>query len=182
MLKRIAVCVFGGALSVMSLTGAAAAQISNSNAPVEVTAGRMEALRSEGRAIYTENVNAVQGETRILTDRLTIVCAQEETPPGQVETDDCEEIVQMIAEGNVFYTTPNERIRGDRAEYDYRTDTITVTGDVIMSRGTDGVIRGTRLVYNVTEGRATITAGTRPVQSIFTPTDNNDEPAAPARP
>ncbi len=179
--KRTAICLLGGLVAAAALSGAASAQISNSNQPVEVKANRVEALRSEGRAIYTENVNAVQGDTRIVTDRLTIVCAREAAAPGQAASDDCREIVQMIAEGNVYYTTPRERIRGDRAEYDYRSDTITVTGDVIMSRGTDGVIRGSRLVYNVAEGRATITAGTRPVQSIFTPT-SKDEPAPPARP
>jgi lipopolysaccharide export system protein LptA len=182
MVKRIAVSVSGGVLAVMLMTGAASAQISSSNAPVEVTAGRMEALRSEGRAIYTQNVNAVQGDTRIVSDTLTIVCARESAPSSEAAADDCSEIVQMIAEGNVYYTTPRERIRGDRAEYDYRNDTITVTGDVIMSRGTDGVIRGTRLVYSVGEGKATITAGARPVQSIFTPSDENAEPASPARP
>jgi lipopolysaccharide export system protein LptA len=76
---------------------------------------------------------------------------------------------QLIAEGNVYYTAPDVKIRGDRAEYDYPSDTITITGDVILSRGAEGVVRGTKVVYKVGEGRSVITAGTNRVTSIFTP-------------
>jgi lipopolysaccharide export system protein LptA len=169
--------MLGAALSAAGLAAPAVAQISSSDAPIEVTADRMEALRPQGQAIYTRNVTAIQGTTRINSDKLTIVCARPEAG-REVYNDECREIVQMIAEGNVYYTTPQERIRGDRAEYDYRTDTITVTGDVIMSRGAEGVIRGTRLAYHITEGRATITAGQQPVQSIFTPAPRDSAPPA----
>jgi lipopolysaccharide export system protein LptA len=161
----------GAMLVALALAGAggAYAQIANSDEPVEVTADRVEALRSDGRAVYSGNVNATQGITQIKSDTLTIVCAR---PAGRGQPADnaCGEIEQMIAEGNVFYTTPEEKIRGDRAEYDYRSDTITITGDVIMSRGDEGVIRGTRLIYDVAAGRATVTAGGTKVQSIFIPT------------
>ena len=48
-------------------------------------------------------------------------------------------------------------IRGDRAEYDYPTDTITVTGMVIMARGKEGVVRGNKVVYQVGPGLVTVT-------------------------
>lgn len=163
------------------IVGASMAQISNSDVPVEVTAERVEALRSDGRVVYSGNVVVTQGDSRITSDLLTVVCAREPAQAGQPQDQSCAEIEQMIAEGNVYYTTAAEKIRGDRAEYDYRNDTITMTGDVIMSRGEEGVIRGTRLVYNVAEGRATVTAGTSSVLSIFTPVERN-EPASPQKP
>lgn len=168
------------ALAVL-IVGASMAQISKSDAPVEVTAERVEALRSDGRVVYSGQVVVTQGDSRITSDLLTVVCARELAPSGQTQDQSCAEIEQMIAEGNVYYTTAAEKIRGDRAEYDYRNDTITMTGDVIMSRGEEGVIRGTRLVYNVAEGRATVTAGTSPVLSIFTPVERND-PAVSQKP
>jgi lipopolysaccharide export system protein LptA len=94
----------------------------------------------------------------------------------------CEEIRQLIAEANVLYTAPDLKIRGDRAEYDYPTDTITITGDVIMTRGDEAVIRGTQIVYNVGAGLSRMTAGNNRVQSILTPQDKGatDQPAQPA--
>jgi lipopolysaccharide export system protein LptA len=75
----------------------------------------------------------------------------------------------MIAEGNVLYVAPDIKIRGDRAEYDYAADTITITGDVISSRGDEGVVRGTKIVYSVGEGRVKVTAGDKRVYAIITP-------------
>lgn len=177
--KAVRVLVPAGLAALV--VGASMAQISKSDVPVEVTAERVEALRSDGRIVYSGQVVVTQGDSRITSDLLTVVCAREPAAAGQPQDQSCAEIEQMIAEGNVYYTTAEEKIRGDRAEYDYRNDTITMTGDVIMSRGEEGVIRGTRLVYSVAEGRATVTAGTSPVLSIFTPVER-DEPANSQKP
>ncbi len=156
--------------------GAAApafAQIGQSGEPIIVEAdGSMEFLREEGLLVWSDNVRAVQGGTRITSDVMTIVCA-ESTQPRNTTFESCAEIETVIAEGNVIYTTAEERIRGDRSEYDYRTDTITITGNVILSRGQDVVARGPRVVYDVANGRATITSeGNGSVAAIFEPVDN----------
>ena len=71
---------------------------------------------------------------------------------------------------------PDVRIRGDRAQYDFPSDTITITGDVILSRGEDGVVKGTRVVYSIAEGRTVITAGEKRVVTVF----NTAKKATPA--
>jgi lipopolysaccharide export system protein LptA len=84
----------------------------------------------------------------------------------------------------VFYIAPDVRIRGDRAQYDFPSDTITITGDVILSRGEDGVVRGTNVVYSIGEGRTVITAGQNRVTSVFNtakkPATAPSSPATPA--
>ena len=146
-----------------SLAGASAAhaQIDRSESPVEIRSDRGDYFRNEGRGVYNGNVQATQGDSKITTDKLTVICSRA-TPDG-----DCEDIRVLIAEGNVLYAAPDVKIRGDRAEYDYASDTITMTGDVISSRGNEGVIRGTKMVYSVAEGRVTITATGDRVLSIF---------------
>ena len=161
--------------SILSIGGwsLAAAQIGQSDEPILVEAdGSMEFLREEGRLIWSENVRAVQGGTRITSDVMTIVCSRDQRPRNTT-FESCSEIETVIAEGNVIYTTAEERIRGDRSEYDYRTDTITITGNVILSRGTDVVARGPKAVYDVANGRATITSeGSGSVAAIFEPVDD----------
>jgi lipopolysaccharide export system protein LptA len=177
-MKWLGLTAVAAATVAAGMIAGASAQIAPVDAPVEVTADRVEAIRSEGRAVYTGNVTAVQGQTQIRSDKLTVICARAETPAGAPADESCLQIEQMIAEGNVFYVTAEERIRGDRAEYDYRSDTITMTGDVILSRGEEAVIRGTKVVYSVAEGRATVTADRKPVVSIFTPVERT-EPSPP---
>lgn len=159
--------LISGAAAAILLAGPAAAQIGRGDAPVEVKSDQAQYLQNEGRGVYTGNVVATQADSRITTDKLTIICTKGPAAAGEEAA--CEAMEQLLAEGNVYYTAPDVKIRGDRAQYDYPTDTITITGDVILSRGTEGVVRGTKVVYKVGEGRSVITAGTNRVTSIFTP-------------
>lgn len=168
-----------GVAGAILAAGPAAAQIGRGDAPVEITSKEASYLQNEGRGVYTGDVVATQADSRITADKLTVLCAK--TKPVAGEDAQCEAMEQLIAEGRVFYTAPDVKIRGDRAQYDYTADTITITGDVILSRGTEGVVRGTQVVYKVGEGRTIITAGANRVTSIFTPASKRD-PAAPAAP
>jgi lipopolysaccharide export system protein LptA len=160
-------------------SGAAHAQIGRGEQPIQVNSDQFEYLQNEGRGVYTGRVVATQGDSRISTDKLTIVCSKVAKTAGGGES--CEEVEQLIADANVFYTAPDVKIRGDKAVYDYPSDTITITGDVISSRGDEGVVRGTQIVYNVGEGRVKITAGNSRVLSIIN-TKKKDPAAQPVTP
>ena len=163
--SRLAMTLAAGAASMTFMAGAAHAQIGQSDAPLEIVSDKSEYLQNEGRGVYTGNVVATQGESKITTDKLTFVCSKT-TPAGGGEAQ-CDEIEVLIAEGKVVYLAPDVRHRGDRAQYDFPSDTITITGDVILSRGEDGVVRGTNVVYSIGEGRTIITAGKNRVTSVF---------------
>jgi lipopolysaccharide export system protein LptA len=167
---------------VIAAPSPAAGQIANSDDPIEVTARRTDYFRDEGRVVYTEDVRAVQGETEITADKLTVVCVRNPPQRGEPADPSCNEIEKIIADGDVLFSTPREKIRGTQAEYDYTRDVITITGDVILSNG-EGVARGARLIYSVNDGRATITAGDRgQVTSIFTPRSRSDRNATGRQP
>lgn len=160
----------------------AQAQIGQSDAPVEITSRQGEYLQNEGRGVYTGSVVATQGESQIKTDKLTVICSKAPPVPGAETEPQCDALEVLIAEGNVYYIAPDVRIRGDKAQYDFPSDTITITGDVILSRGEDGVVRGTNVVYSVGEGRTVITAGTNRVVTVFNTKAKKtpaDQPAAP---
>jgi lipopolysaccharide export system protein LptA len=161
----------------------AVAQIADSNAPVQVTSTKDAVYsRAEGVFTYTENVKVVQGGSQLTSDKLTVYCNRTAGQAAKPE-DTCDPISRIVAEGDVIYTTPRESIRGDRGEYDYTNDTITITGKVILSRGREGLVSGTKVVYQVGTGLVTITSDqSKPVFSIFTPQKKADQPAAPGTP
>jgi lipopolysaccharide export system protein LptA len=82
------------------------------------------------------------------------------------------------AEGKVFFVSPSQTARGDRGLYDMSSDTITITGDVIVAQG-QSVVHGQKLVIGVKSGRATMVSpgGGRSgrVRGIFYP--NNATPS-----
>ncbi|HEX5006718.1 MAG TPA: LptA/OstA family protein [Hyphomonadaceae bacterium] len=149
---------------------------------VLVVADKFDFFQKEGRSVYTGNVQATQGESMLTTDKLTSICSRAAPPPGEDIADQpCEEIRQLVAENNVLYTAPKLKIKGDRAEYDYPSDTITITGDVILMREKEALIRGTKVVYQVSAGLANISAGNDRVTGILTPQrSNRANSAAPA--
>ncbi len=67
-------------------------------------------------------------------------------------------LTRIEAEGDVYYVTPTETIRGDRAVYTVSNATVVVTGDVILTQG-QNVLTGASLSYNVDTGQARIEGG-----------------------
>src|SRR5690348_2156042 len=93
-------CVFGA--------GAAHAQLGRSDAPIQITSKASEYLQREGIGVWTGDVVAVQAEAKMSANKLTLVCAQ--TGQSGEGSQSCEEIKELIAEGNVIYTTPDGNI------------------------------------------------------------------------
>ncbi len=108
------------------------------------------ALSLRGRAELT------QGDNRIRADRVE----------GTISNGD---LNRVEATGNVYFVTPEQTIRGDRATYTPANDTIVLTGDVILTQG-QNVMTGGRLTYNTRTEAAQMdgSSGGR-VQGVFYP-------------
>jgi lipopolysaccharide transport protein LptA len=138
--------------------------------PIRITSDASEHIQKEGQGIYVGNVRMTQGDSRLTADKLTAIC--------RLSTlGECEQIRELIAEGQVGYTTSEVNIRGDRAVYDYASGAITFTGDVSSIRG-NGVIRGARIVYSVGERRITVypDRGSAPAIQSTVPAGAKPEP------
>ena len=112
-------------------------------------------LSLRGRAELT------QGDNRIRADRV------EGTISDGV-------LSRVEASGNVYFVTPDQTIRGDRAVYTPANDTIVLSGDVILTQG-ENVMTGGRLTYNTrTEAAQMDGAGEGGrVQGVFYPESGN---------
>jgi lipopolysaccharide export system protein LptA len=67
--------------------------------------------------------------------------------PGGPQSN-CGATERIEAEGDVFYVTPDQNARGDRAVYTADNDQIVMTGNVIVVQGKN-VIHGDRLTIHV---------------------------------
>lgn len=120
----------------------------NSNAPVDVTADRIEVQDRADRAIFAGNVHVTQAELTLDTQRLTVAYSS----AGSIQ------IQRLDASGGVVVTSPSERARGDFGVYDLNRKLITLVGNVQLNRG-DSQIIGSRLVIDLNSGRAVIDGG-----------------------
>ncbi|WP_296815971.1 LptA/OstA family protein [Brevundimonas sp.] len=174
-LKRILTGAAVAATAAALLGGAALAQIARDGGPIAMGADRLEVIDAEGVQIWSGRAEAVQGENRLRADVIRAFHARRQGPsapndaPGSNLRGDIE---RMVATGNVYFVTPTQVVRGDEATYTRSTDTIVVTGDVILTQG-ENVLTGSRLTVQVASGRATMdgapTAAGQRVRGVFYP-------------
>ncbi len=134
--------------------------------PIRINADSLEVKQQQQQAVFSGNVEAVQGELVLRADEVRVAYAfgEEQATPGQV-------IRRIEAEGNVVITTPEETAKADRAVYDVVAGTMQLEGEVVLVRGKN-VVEGARLDIDLAAGRAVMVAdaktGTR-VRATFVP-------------
>jgi lipopolysaccharide export system protein LptA len=125
----------------------------SSNAPVDVTADQLEVQNQKCLAVWSGDAEALQATSRLRANTINIynktLAARTGDQPGQ----SCGQLDRMEADGQVYYVTPNQVVKGDHAVYTADSKTIVVTGDVVVAQGRN-VSSGTRLVINTDTGVA----------------------------
>jgi len=124
----------------------------NSNAPVDVTADRIEVQDRSDRAIFAGNVHVTQAELTLETPRLTVAYSGGQGGGSSVQ------IRRLDAAGGVVVKSPSETARGDFGIYDLDRKLITLIGNVQLTRQNDRV-SGARLVIDLDSGRAIVDGG-----------------------
>lgn len=144
-----------GALALLA-AGPAAAQLSqDSDAPVDITADALEVVNTQCLSIWSGSAEALQDRTRLRADVLKTYSKKGAARSGSSSPTggSCGALTKMEANGNVYYVTPQQRVRGDAAVYDVDNETIVITGDVVAVNG-ENVLRGQRLTINAKTGDA----------------------------
>ena len=115
--------VTGTALYAQSNQPASALKGHNSDAPIDVTADRIEVQDRADRAIFAGNVHVRQDDLTLDTERLTVAY----TSSGGVQ------IQRLDASGGVVVKSPTETARGDFGIYDLDRKLITLVGGVQLT-------------------------------------------------
>ena len=78
---------------------------------------------------------------------------------------------KVEAIGSVKVTSGPQVVTGDRGVFDPKANTIVVTGKVVLTQGAN-IINGTRLVVDMTTGKATVDQSGGRIKGVFTPSDS----------
>lgn len=155
-------------LALLLLAGPAAAQSTrdmlDSDQPIEINADSLEVQQNEQLAVFRGNVDATQGRIKLRADELRVHYADAQQGAEGVSGS----IRRIDAVGNVFIWSPTETAQGDIGVYEVDRKVITLTGQVVLTRG-QNVLRGQRLVMNTATGVSKIDAGGGRVKGLFVP-------------
>ena len=160
-------------LTLLSLTATPAfAQIGNSSLPLDIEADHVEVLDAEHRIVWRGNVNAVQGDSALRAARIDVFY----TGTGAGGTNGWGDIDRIEALEDVFYITPEQTARGDRGVYSLAAETITLTGDVVITQG-DNTVTTTFFQTDLVSGNSRFGEqgdGQR-VRAVLVPAENDGE-------
>jgi lipopolysaccharide export system protein LptA len=154
----------------------------NRGQPVKIEAARLEVRDKDKVATFSGNVKVVQGDTTMHCKVLVVFYekkdeaqgapagAQPGAPmpaaaPGPAGSS---QINRLEAKGNVVVTQKDQTATGDTGLFDMKSNTVTMTGNVLVSQGPN-VLRGERLVVDLTTGVSRVDAGssTGPVRMLI---------------
>jgi lipopolysaccharide export system protein LptA len=180
---RLRIAALAGVLLTCALPGLASAQLATgSNAPVDITADEGEVVNSQCLSIWRGDAEALQATTRLRAREIRVFATPRpgSTPNAQGR---CGATQRLEAEGDVYYVTPAQTVRGDRAVYVAENDLITITGGVIVTQG-KSVARGDRMTVKVKTGQVQLESSVKGrgkpgrVRGVFYPSEEQAAPAA----
>jgi lipopolysaccharide export system protein LptA len=139
----------------------------NRNEPVKIQAASLEVRDKDRMATFTGDVHVVQGDTEMRCKALVVFYDEDPNAKGAKSSDAGKQIRKIEAKGGVTVTQKEQNASGDSGIFDMGANTVTLIGNVIVTRGTD-VIRGQRLLVNLETG-VTKFDGTGRVEALINP-------------
>jgi lipopolysaccharide export system protein LptA len=159
--------------------------------PIKIDADRLDVFDREGRAVFAGNVVAVQGDTSMRCNMLTVLYearnnaagARAQALPSQGPGDSA--IKKIDCTGPVTIVSKTQVATGDNATFDRVANRVLLVGNATLTDGPN-VTQGGRVVYDLNTGIASIenpASGGR-VRALFVPGSTPEAaPAAnPAKP
>lgn len=156
-----------------------------SKEPIKIDADRLDVFDKEGRAVFSGNVVAVQGDSTMNCSLMTVYYEQQNrggggkaaSAPGPQAADDSS-IKKIDCKGPVTIVSKTQVATGNNATFDRIANKIYLTGDAALSDGPN-VTRGERVVYDINSGVANIeTSPGGRVRALFVPGSNTADPGA----
>jgi len=148
----------------------------NRDKPVKIQAASLEVREKDKMATFSGDVQVFQGDTEMRCKSLVVfyeegagkntLKAADPGPRGQ------QEISRIEAKGGVVVVQKDQHAQGDTAYFNMKENTVTLVGNVIVTRGQD-VLRGHRLVVDLTSGVSKMDQGR--VEGLFQAGSRNQE-------
>lgn len=157
----------------------------NRDQPIKIEAASLELRDKKKEATFAGNVKVVQGDTILQSKTLVVFYDSKDQPDGAAKPGKnakssasakmtaaepgpggASSIRRLEARGGVVVTQKDQVVTGDTAIFDTRTNQVTMVGKVVLTKGKD-VLRGDRLVVNMTTGVSRVESDSGRVQGLF---------------
>jgi lipopolysaccharide export system protein LptA len=154
----------------------------NRDEPVHIESATLEVRDKDKMATFSGDVRVKQGDTGLRSKTLMVFYEQDAAegaksmPAAQPGPGGEQKIKRLEARGSVVVTQKEQTATGELGIFDMKTNTVTLTGNVMMTQGKN-VLRGDKLVVDLTTGVSRVESGkngTGRVQGLFLPSSQPD--------
>jgi lipopolysaccharide export system protein LptA len=155
-----------------------------SKEPIKIDADRLDVFDRDGRAVFTGNVVAVQGDSTIRCTIMTVFYEQNRAQaqaagqprqPSAASGSNDNSIKKIDCQGPVTVVSKTQTATGDNAIYDKANNKVIITGNVALADGPN-VMRGERIVYDLDSGIANVDPKTgERVKALIVPGSGNQD-------
>jgi lipopolysaccharide export system protein LptA len=167
----------------------------NRDQPVKIESDTLEVRDKSQQATFLGKVKLTQGDTTLQCQSLVIFYETESAAPAQKKGAKAtqtaqksgalgggQQIKRAEAKGEVTVTQKDQTAKGDLGVFDVKANTVTLTGNVVVTQGAN-VLRGDRMVVNLTTGVSTVESNkAQRVEGLFNPSTPPGQPQQAAPP
>jgi lipopolysaccharide export system protein LptA len=168
----------------------------NRDQPIQIEAASLEMRDKKKEATFAGNVKVVQGDTTMTSKTLVVFYDSTSSPgaappppnskaaksaPIQSATPGpggSSSIRRLEAKGSVVVTQKDQVVTGETAVFDTKANMITMLGGIVLTQGKN-VLRGDRLLVDMTTGVSRVESDTGRVQGLFISSGGGGAPAIP---
>jgi lipopolysaccharide export system protein LptA len=160
----------------------------NSGQPVKIESTSLEVRDKSRIATFTGNVKMTQGDNVVQCKVLVVFYEDSSAPSPNVKSGPAiaspgggkQQIKRMECKGDALITQKDQTASGDHGVFEVKANTLTLTGKVVVTQG-QNVLKGEKMVINMTTGVTKVESGKDPVMGIILPNqkDQKDMKSAP---
>lgn len=144
--------------------------------PIQIESDKLEVRETDSVAIFTGNVNVVQGATQLKAGKMTVHYAARSDDaaksPTSAAAQESSQIERMEVDGKVYVKSQTQVATGDRGTFDMATEVMVLTGkQVVLTEGANVVV-GCKLTVQMKTGLAKLDgcgSGAGRVKMLVTP-------------
>jgi lipopolysaccharide export system protein LptA len=125
--------------------------------PIVVEADQMSSTEESNTVLFLGNVDATQGDLRILSDEMTVYYLEEATADKEASTE--QKIEKLVCVGNVELSSTDWLGTSDQMIYYSGNRKVLLVGNAKAWQG-ENMISGEKIAYYIDEGRSEVVGGT----------------------
>jgi lipopolysaccharide export system protein LptA len=134
----------------------------NRDKPIKINSATLEVRDKDKMATFSGDVHLVQGDTSMRSKTLVVFyddeAASKPSAGAQGGPQQNQQIKRVEAKGSVTVVQKDQVASGDIGIFDMRANTVTMSGNVVISQG-QNVVKGDTLTVDMTTGVSRIGCG-----------------------